>query len=146
MVFSFFLSSIIFLVLVFFLLKNSYYTQRMNVGTRYWWLLFFYGCALNDCTSGCIVANSYWTTLEYDECNVIFHGVCWNGIRVHNTWKYEGAVGCMKNQFLGSFYEKMSLQWTRLSYDTFCTLIKVVGSSFEWKIHTWEKMSMLKLE
>jgi hypothetical protein len=107
----------------------------MNVGTRYWWLLFVYGWALNDCTSGCIVANIYWTTLEYDECNVIFHGVCWNGIRVHNMWRYEGVVGCMKNQILGSFYEKMSLKWTRLSYNTFCSLIKIVGSSFEWKIH-----------
>ncbi len=28
------------------------------------------------CTSDCIVMNSYWTTLEYDECNVILHGIC----------------------------------------------------------------------
>jgi len=33
---------------------------------------FYYGHASSDC----IIMSSYWTTLEYDECNVIFHGVC----------------------------------------------------------------------
>jgi hypothetical protein len=34
---------------------------------------FYYDHVSNDFTSGCIVASSYWITLEYDECNVIFH-------------------------------------------------------------------------
>jgi hypothetical protein len=37
---------------------------------------FYYSHALSDCTSGCIATSSYSTTLEYDECNVVFHGVC----------------------------------------------------------------------
>ncbi len=47
----------------------------MNIGTKYWWLLFYYDNVSSDCTSGCIVASNYWITLEYDKCNVIFHGV-----------------------------------------------------------------------
>jgi hypothetical protein len=39
-------------------------------------LCFYYGHALSDYTNGCIVVNNYWTTLEYDEYNVVFHGVC----------------------------------------------------------------------
>jgi hypothetical protein len=30
--------------------------------------------------------------------------------RVHNMWRYERVVGCMKNQLLGSFSEKMFWQ------------------------------------
>jgi hypothetical protein len=51
--------------------------------------------------------------------------------RVHNMWRYKTVVAYMKNQFLGSFFEKMFRQQIKLSYDTFCSLqlIKVVGSS-----------------
>jgi hypothetical protein len=37
----------------------------------------------------------------------------------------------MKNQFFESFLEKMFQQRTRLSFDTFRALIKVVGSNVE---------------
>ncbi len=56
--------------------------------------------------------------------------------RVHNMWMYERAMGYMKNQFLKSFFENMFWQQTRLSYDTFHSLIKVVGTDLEPKIHT----------
>jgi hypothetical protein len=53
--------------------------------------------------------------------------------RICNMWEYERVVGYMKNQLLGSYFEKMFQQRTRLGYDTFCSFIKVVGSSFEQK-------------
>ncbi len=56
--------------------------------------------------------------------------------RVHNMWRYERAMGYMKNQLLKSFFENMFWQRTRLSYDTFCSLIKVAGTNLEPKIHT----------
>jgi hypothetical protein len=56
--------------------------------------------------------------------------------RVHNMWRYERSMGYMKNQFLGSFFENMFWQRTRLSYDTFRSLIKVMGTNLEPKIHT----------
>ncbi len=39
----------------------------------------------------------------------------------------------MKNQFFGSFLEKIFWQRTRLRFYTFCVLIKVVGPSLEQK-------------
>jgi hypothetical protein len=50
-------------------------------------------------------------------------------------WRYETMVAYMKNQHLGSFFEKMFWQQIKLSYDTFCSLqlIKVVGWSLVWK-------------
>jgi hypothetical protein len=48
---------------------------------------------------------------------------------VHNMCRYEKVVGYMMNQLLGSFFEKMFWQQTRLRYDTFCSLIRVVCSS-----------------
>jgi len=118
---------------------------------------FSYGHALSDCTINYIATSSYWTTLESDECNVVFHGICWHGIKslqhvrwhqefvtcdmtsiVHNMCRYEKVVGYMKNQLFGSFFEKMFWQQTKLRYDTFCSLIRVVGSSVEQKKYTHE--------
>jgi hypothetical protein len=31
-------------------------------------------------------------------------------LRVHNMWRYERVVGCMKNQLSRSFFEKMFWQ------------------------------------
>ncbi len=56
--------------------------------------------------------------------------------RVHNMWRYERTMGYMKNPLLKSFFENMFWQQTRLSYDTFRSLIKVVGTNLEPKIHT----------
>jgi hypothetical protein len=42
-------------------------------------------------------------------------------------------MGYMKNQLLGSFFENMFQQETRLSYDTFHSLIRVVSPSIDWK-------------
>jgi hypothetical protein len=39
-----------------------------------------------------------------------------------------------KINFLEFFFEKMFQQHIRLSYDTFCALIKVLSQSFEKKI------------
>jgi len=51
--------------------------------------------------------------------------------RVQGICKYERVVGYMKNQMFGSFSEKMFQQCTRLSFDTFHVLIRVVGSNVE---------------
>ncbi len=55
--------------------------------------------------------------------------------RIHKMWRYERVVGYMKNQLLGSFFEKMFWHQIRLNYDTFRSLIRVVGPSIEQK-HT----------
>ncbi len=53
--------------------------------------------------------------------------------KVCNMWRYERAMWYMKNQLLGSLFENMFQQETRLSYDTFCSLIRVVSPSLDWK-------------
>jgi len=55
---------------------------------------------------------------------------------VRNLWRYERVVGYMQSQPLGGFLEKMFWQIIRLSYDTFFSLIKVVGPTLNEKIHT----------
>ncbi len=65
--------------------------------------------------------------------------------KVYNMWRYEKVVRYMKNQLLGSFSKMMFWQWTRLSYDTFRSLIRVVSKSWPKK-HTWKKTSLLELE
>jgi predicted NAD-dependent protein-ADP-ribosyltransferase YbiA (DUF1768 family) len=60
-------------------------------------------------------------------------------LRVQGICKYEKVVGYMKNQFFESFSEKMFQQHTRLSFDTFLALIRVVGSNVEQeKKHPYE--------
>jgi hypothetical protein len=70
-------------------------------------------------------------------------------LRVRSIWRYEKVVGYMKNQLFGSFLEKTFRQCTRLSFDTFCALIRVVGTSLERKntnmrknIHVETKVAM----
>jgi hypothetical protein len=53
--------------------------------------------------------------------------------RVQSIWRYERVVGHMKNQFFGSISKKMFWQCTRLNFETFHALIRVVGQSLEWK-------------
>jgi hypothetical protein len=53
--------------------------------------------------------------------------------RVQSIWRYENVIRYMKNQLFGSFSKKMFQQCTRLNFDTFCALIRVVGLSFEQK-------------
>ncbi len=90
--------------------------------------------------------SNYWTTWEYDECNVVFMEFVDMAPRVCNMWRYERVVGCMKNQLLGSFFEKLFWQQMRLNYDTFCSFIRVVGSSLEQKNTQMKKTSLLKLK
>jgi hypothetical protein len=52
----------------------------------------------------------------------------------------------MKNQFLESFSEKMFQQHTRLSFDTFCALIRVVGSNVERKNTNMRKNIPMKVK
>jgi hypothetical protein len=75
--------------------------------------------------------SSYYTTLEYDECVVVFLEFVDIPLRVWSIWKYERIVGYMKNKLFGSFLLKMFQQRTRLSFDTFHALIRVVGSSLK---------------
>jgi hypothetical protein len=56
-------------------------------------------------------------------CNVVFMEFVDMAPIIYDMWKYERAMGCMKNQLLGSFFEKLFWQQIRLSYDTFCSLI-----------------------
>jgi hypothetical protein len=36
----------------------------MSIGTKYWWLLFYYDHVSSDCTSGCIVTSNYWSMIS----------------------------------------------------------------------------------
>ncbi len=49
--------------------------------------------------------------------------------RVHNMW-YEGG-GIHEESTFGDFFERMFWQRIRLNYDTFRSLIRVVGPSLE---------------
>jgi hypothetical protein len=42
--------------------------------------------------------SSYYTTLEYDECVVVFLEFVDMPPRVWSIWKYERIIGYMKNQ------------------------------------------------
>jgi hypothetical protein len=53
--------------------------------------------------------------------------------RVYNIWRYEKVVGYMKNQIFGNFSKKMFCQHTRLRYDTFCDLIRVLCPNLDEK-------------
>jgi hypothetical protein len=86
---------------------------------------------LNHCTNGLIATSSYYTTLEYDACVAIFSKFLNMPPRVWCMWRYDKVVGYIKNQFFGSFLKKMFQQRTRLSFDTFHALIRVVNPSLE---------------
>jgi hypothetical protein len=62
--------------------------------------------------------------------------------RVQSIWKYEEAIGYMENQLFGNFFEKLFRQHTRLNYDTFGVLIRVVGPSLEQKYTSMRKKSL----
>ncbi len=62
---------------------------------------------------------------------LFFFRFCGHATKSSGICKYERVVGYMKNQFLESFSEKMFQQRTQLSFDTFCALIRVVGSNVE---------------
>ncbi len=59
-----------------------------------------------DCTSGCIAMNSYWTTLEYDECNVVFHGLCWHGIKSSQHGEVWDGGGIHEESTFGELFWK----------------------------------------
>ncbi len=62
---------------------------------------------------------------------LFFFRFCGHATKSSSICKYEREVEYMKNQFLESFSEKMFQQRTRLSFDTFCAFIRVVGSNVE---------------
>ncbi len=76
-----------------------------------------------------ILIEQYWNMMN---AMLFFMEFVDMALRVRNMWKHEKVVGYM-NQLLESFFEFFKKQETRLSYDTFRSLIRVVGSSFEWK-------------
>jgi hypothetical protein len=51
----------------------------------------------------------------------------------------------MKNQLFGSFSKKMFQQCTRLSFDTFCVLIRVGASSLEQKNKNMRKNILVEV-
>jgi hypothetical protein len=69
--------------------------------------------------------------LEYDACVAIFSKFLDMPPRVRSIWRYDKVVGYYKNQFFESFLKKMFQQLTRLSFDTFHALIRVVNPSLE---------------
>ncbi len=95
----------------------------------------------------------HWVIAQVVELQWIAIGQYWNMLsailffiefvdmtsKVHNMWRYERAMKYMKNQILGSFFENMFQQETRLSYDTFRSLIRVVSPSLDWKNCTHER-------
>jgi hypothetical protein len=75
--------------------------------------------------------SSYYTTLEYDACVAIFSKFLDMPPRVQSIWRYDKAVGYIKNQNFWRFLKKMFQQSTGLSFDTFHALIRVVNPSLE---------------
>ncbi len=75
MVFSFF---IFFLFFGFLFLLQTIDERRHKISVALVFTMVMHWVII---PSDCIATNSYLTTLEYDECNVIFHGVCWHGIK-----------------------------------------------------------------
>ncbi len=110
---------------------------------------FYYGHASSDCTSGCIAMSSYWTTLEYDEWNVVFHGVCWHGIKNSQhveVWKGDGIHE--ESTFWELFWKDVSaMDKVKLVWHI-CWLNRVVSPSLEQKnSHMRENnISLLKLK
>jgi hypothetical protein len=51
--------------------------------------------------------------------------------RVRIIWRYEKAIGYMKNQLFEKKSKKMFQQCTRLNFDTFHAYNKVIGPSLE---------------
>jgi hypothetical protein len=96
-------------------------------------LSFYYGHPSSQCTRGFIAMSNYYTTLEYDGCIVFFFFSEFVDMppRVWIIWRYEKAIGYTKNQLFGSYSKKMFQQCTRLSFDTFHVLIRVIGPSLE---------------
>jgi hypothetical protein len=47
---------------------------------------------------------SYWQTLEYDECNVVFHGVCWDGIKSLQHMKVWKGGGILEQSTFGEHF------------------------------------------
>jgi hypothetical protein len=62
-------------------------------------LSFYYGHPWSHCTSGFIAMSSYYTTLEYDECDAVFFRVCGHAIKSlkhmevrEGSWIYEEST------------------------------------------------------
>jgi hypothetical protein len=66
--------------------------------------------------------------LEYDACVAIFSKFLDMPPRIRSIWRYEMAVGYIKNQIFG---KKIFHQRTRFSFDTFHALTRVGNSSLE---------------
>ncbi len=64
---------------------------------------FYYGNALNHCTSGFIATSGYCRRLEYDECITIFFRICWHATK--SSKHMEKAIGYMKSKKFESFSE-----------------------------------------
>ncbi len=74
-----------------------------------------------------VAITQHWSMMSA----LFFIRFCEHATKSSGICKYERVVGHMKNQFLESFSEKMFQQRTRLNFDTFCALIRVVGSNVE---------------
>jgi hypothetical protein len=57
-------------------LTLGYGTQWINIDTKYCSPNFYYVNALIHCTNGLFVTSNFCTTLEYDECIVVFLKFC----------------------------------------------------------------------
>jgi hypothetical protein len=83
---------------------------------------FYYDYVLSDYTCGCIVTRiikQHWSIMNL---MLLFMEFVDMAFKVRNMWRYERVMECMKNQLVGSIFEKIFWQQTRLSYDTFCNI------------------------
>ncbi len=67
---------------------------------------FYNGHASSDCTSVYSATSNYWTILDYDEGNVVFHGVCWHGIKSSQHVKVWKSSGIHEESTFGEFFWK----------------------------------------
>jgi hypothetical protein len=136
--FFFFFFFMLFLISGFLFLFYSYYTQWISIGIRYWWLLFFLWPCIKwlhkwlHCNEKLLVNIRIW----WMQCCVSWSLLTWHQeFATYESMK--GAMGYLKNQLLRSISKNMFWQRTKLSYDTFHSLIRVVSPSLERKHYFW---------
>ncbi len=127
--FSFFHFFSLFLV---FFLGAFYYKNTMDEHRHKILVVLVYTMAIHQVIAQVVSLQRVIITQHWSIMSVLFFSKFVDmPPRVQSIWRYERAFRYMKNQLFGSFLEKMFSQHTRLSFDTFRALIKVVGPSLE---------------
>jgi hypothetical protein len=91
---------------------------------------------LSDCTIDCTATNNYWTTLKYDECYAILHGVFYDPKTSHINFQIS------QNWWELLYFEQCS-QFT--TYFPLSQKLSNKGKRKHWKITQEKKWTTLEL-